>query len=154
MSFEDELDADLDAQLATEPDYTTVTVLINKKPRKIRFTQMDGLAWAELCDRCEPRLDVQIDKAFGYNVRQALTLAAPISGRMQSGDEWVELSDERWKKIIRALPGAQVRAMGDALFNLNQWAPAMAVSDAKKASEVESAMKSFSPALSESPAAD
>lgn len=154
LSFEDELDQDVAAQSAAEPDYSTIAVLVNGKLRKLRFAQMDGLEWADLCDRCPPRLDVDIDKGYGYNVRAAVYLAAPISGRIQSGEDWVELSADRWKKLIRALPGAQLRSVGDAVFQLNQWGPAMAVVDAKKALEVESAMKSFSPALSESPAAN
>lgn len=153
MSFEDELDNDIDAQLAAEPDFSFVEITVNGKYRKLRFTQMDGLAWADLCDRCPPRVGVQIDLAYGYNVRAAVTLAAPISGNIQQGDDWKELSAERWTKLVRSLPGAQLRACGDAIFQLNQFAPAMAVMGAKKASEVESAMNSFSPALSESPEA-
>lgn len=160
MSFDAELDADLDAQLAAEPDFAYVHVTVNGKYRKLRFTQMDGLAWADLCDRCPPRMTqgpnktlvpIELDGAYGYNVRSVTALAAPISGHVQSGDDWVELSEERWRKLIKGLPGAQLRACGDAIFQLNQWGPSQAVLDAKKASEVESAMKSFSPALSESP---
>lgn len=163
MAFEDDLDADLDAQLATEPDFSTVTVLLNGKPRNLRFTQMEGLAWGDLCDRNPPRFIegpgqvpkvLPVDNVYGYNVLGASVLAAEVSGKMQSGDEWLSLTPERWKKLIRSLPGAQLRALADAIWNLNQWAPAQAVVDAKKASEVASAMNSFSPALSESPDPD
>lgn len=153
MSFEEQLDQDIDAQAELEPDHAITSVLINGKIRKLKFIQMDGLAWSDLCDRCPPRVGVELDTAFGYNVTAAIVLAAPLSGSVQSGENWVELAPDRWKKLIRSLPGAQLRAVGDAIFQLNQFGPAMAVLDAKKASQVESVMKSFSPALSESPEA-
>lgn len=161
MSFEDELDADLDAQLAAEPNFSFVSVLVNGKHRKLRFTEMDGLAWADLCDRNPPRLVegtekdpkvLPIDNAYGYNVLGASVLAAQKSGHMQSGDGWVELSAERWKKLIRGLPGAQLKRIADVIWDLNQWAPSQAVLSAKKASEVESALSLYSPEPSESPA--
>lgn len=164
--FDTELDADLDAQLAAEPDYATVSVLINNKHRKLRFTQMDGLAWGDICDRNPPRVKADasdknllpqmlpIDGAYGYNVLGASVQAAALSGRIESGNEWVELSADRWKKLLRSLPGAQLRSVADAIWNLNQWQPSQAVLAAKKASEVESAMNSYSPALSASPAAN
>lgn len=167
MSFEDELDADLDAQLAAEPYFGFVSVLINGKHRKLRFTEMDGLAWADICNRNPPRLvdgadpakpkqaDIlPIDLAYGHNVLGASVQAASVSGHMQSGDDWVELSPERWKKLIRGLPGAQLREIADVIWNLNQWAPSQAVLSARKASAVESALSSYSPAPSESPAAN
>ena len=152
--FDIELDADLDSHEAEERETVVVPILINGKLRRLRFEQMDGLAWADLCDRNPPRAEVEIDKAFGYNISGASTLAATVSGTIQSGDEWKTLSPERWKRLIRALPGAQLRSIADGVFQLNQYAPALAVLDAKKALAVESAMKSFSPALSESPAPD
>jgi len=167
MSFEDELDADLDAQLAAEPFFGFVSVLINGKHRKLRFTEMDGLAWADICNRNPPRMKdgadplkpkqadiLPIDAAYGHNVLGASVHAAAVSGHMQSGEGWVELSPERWKKLIRGLPGAQLREIADVIWNLNQWAPSQAVLSAKKALQVESALSSFSPDNSESPAAD
>lgn len=161
MSFEDDLDADLDAQLAAEPNFSFVSVLVNGKHRKLRFTEMDGLAWADLCDRNPPRtIDsdekipkiLPIDSGYGYNVLGASVMAAQVSGHMQSGDEWKTLTPEQWKKLIRSLPGAQLKQVADVIWNLNQWAPSQAVLSAKKASEVESALSLYSPEPSESPA--
>jgi hypothetical protein len=154
QDFDAELDADLDSQETEEPDFAVVPVLINGKLRRLKFTQMDGLAWADICDRNDPRTGVKIDTAFGYNVAGAATLAAAASGRIQSGEEWKTLTPERWKRVIRNLSGAHLRAVADAVFQLNQYGPALAVLEAGKAYAVESAMKSFSPALSESPAVD
>ena len=149
--FDAELDADLTSAEAEDPDFIILPILINGKIRKLKFTQMDGLAWADLCDRCPPRIGVDMDAGYGYNISGAATLAAAASGEIQSGEDWKRLTPERWKRLIRALPGAQLRAVAGAVFQLNQYDPALAVLSAKKALEVESAMKSFSPALSESP---
>jgi len=166
LSFEEQLDQDMQAQSELEPDYSICQIVVNGKLRRLKFTQMDGLAWADVCDRNPPRLTseatkagevpkvLDVDRVYGYNVLGASILAATTSGLMQSGEDWVPLSADRWKKLIRGLAGAQLRAIADAIFQLNQWAPALAVTEAKKAFEVESAMKSFSPALSESPAPD
>lgn len=142
MSELDDLNDDLDAQLANEPDAVTVDVLVNGKLRKLQFTEMDGLAWADLTDRCPPRMDAPLDKAYGFNIRLVVAHAAPISGRMKSGDEWVELSEAQWTKLLRGQKGAQIRTIGDALFQLNQWAPDQAVAAARKASVGESVKNS------------
>lgn len=164
LSFEDQLDQDMKAQSEAELDYAICQIVVNGKLRRLKFTQMDGLEWADVCDRNPPRVTVEtskagdkpkilpVDEAYGYNILGASIMAATSSGLMQAGDDWVALTPERWKRLIRGIPGAQLRAIADAIFQLNQWSPAMAVAEAKKALEVESAMKSFSPALSESPA--
>jgi len=154
MSELEDFDADLDSQLAAEPDTVTVDVLVNGKLRKLQFTEMDGLAWADLTDRCPPRIDAPLDKAYGFNIRLVVAHAAPTSGRMKSGEEWVELSEAQWTKLLRGQKGATIRTIGDALFQLNQWAPDQAVEPARTALAAESAKNSSSPANSASPAAD
>lgn len=146
-----DFDDDLDAQLALEPDFATVDVLVNKKLRKLRFTEMDGLAWADLTDRCPPRPDAAVDRAFGYNLRLVVALAVTRCGQMQSGEDFIDLTEKQWTNLLRGQPGSAIRSIGDALFQLNQWGPAQAVKDARKALEVESAMKSLRPDLSTSP---
>lgn len=153
MSFDDDLDAELAAK-TEDPEWATVDVLVNKKLRRFKFTQMDGLDWADMGDRCPPRPTAPLDREFGYNIRLISALAAPKSGEMQDGDGWVKPTDEQWTKLFRSLTGAGIRAIGDVLFYLNQWGPAQAVEEAKKALEVESKLNSDSPDNSESPAAD
>lgn len=135
----DNLDDDLDAQLAAEPETVVVDVLVNGKMRTLQFTEMDGLAWADLTDRCPPRADAPVDRAYGFNIRLVVAHAAPISGRIKSGSEWAELSVEQWTKLLRGQKGAAIRTVGDALFQLNQWGPDQAVTAARKALAAESA---------------
>jgi hypothetical protein len=142
MSDLEDFDSDLDAQLAAEPVTAVVDVLVNGKLRKLQFTEMEGLAWADLTDRCPPRVDAPLDRAYGFNIRLIVAHAAPLTGRMKSGDEWVKLTDAQWTKLLRGIKGAEQRTIGDALFQLNQWGPAQAVEAARKAFEGESATSS------------
>lgn len=147
MSF----DEDLDSQLATERDTAEVDVVVAGKLQTLRFTEMDGLEWADLTDRCPPRPDAPVDRGFGFNIRAVVALAAPKSGQMKSGDEWVDLTDDQWTRLLRGQKGAQHRAIGDALFELNQWGPGQAVLAARKALGAGFVRNSSSPARSESP---
>jgi hypothetical protein len=141
MSF----DEDLDSQLATERDTAEVDVIVAGKLQTFRFTEMDGLEWADLTDRCPPRADAAVDRGYGFNIRAVTALAAPKCGQMRDGDAWVDLTEEQWTKLFRGQKGAQVRAIGDALFELNQWGPGQAVLAARKALGVGSARSSSSP---------
>jgi hypothetical protein len=141
------LDEDLDAQLAVEPDFADVDVLVNGKLRRLRFTSMDGLAWADLTDKAPPRPTAALDRAYGFNIRLVVALAVPICGRLVDGGDLVELTDEQWKKLLRGLKGAQQRAIGDALFDLNVWGPSKDVDAARKAFEAGSGKNSSSPEL-------
>lgn len=150
MSF----DEDLDAQMNRELDTVDVPVTVNGKLRTLRFTEMDGLKWADFCDRSPARPGVLLDMRYGYNLRELTKIAAPASGVLVDGDTVTELSTEQWAKLLKGLPGSSAQRIGDALFNLNEWMPGQAVEDAKKAFAAESAKNSPSPDNSESPEAD
>lgn len=148
MSFDD----DLDAQLARELDTVDVDVTVNGKLKTFRFTELDGLKWADLCDRAPARPGVLMDMRYGYDIRSLTTIAAPVSGVLVDGDTTSELSVAQWAKLLKGQPGAGIQRIGDALFSLNEWLPAQAVEEAKKASAAESAKNSPSPGDSVSPA--
>lgn len=146
------LDDDLDQQMNRELDTVDVDVTVNGKLRTFRFTEMDGLKWADLCDRAPARPGVLLDMRYGYNMRELTVLAAPQSGVLVNGEKSETLSVEQWAKLFKGLPGSAVQRVGDALFNLNEWLPAQAVDAAKKAFAAESAKNSSLPDTSESPA--
>lgn len=147
------LDEDLDAALTNkndDPEWADVEVVLNGKHRVLRFTQMDGLAWADFAAQCPPNMKSPTDTGFGYNMRAMTLLAAPASGVLRDNGEDVPLTDEQWTKFFRAASGRDHRAIGNALFSLNEWLPSQAVVEAKKASAAESAKNSLSHVLSES----
>lgn len=140
MSFDD----DVAAQIAAEKDFVNVDVTLNGKLYTFRFFQMDGLEWADQTDRFPARPGVLLDMRYGYNLRPLSKAVAPLSGKQVDGDTLIDLTPEQWEKLFKALPGAAVMRIGDALFNLNEYAPGEAVEAAKKASAAESALSSAS----------
>ncbi len=153
MSLNEDLDAALEAK-TEDPDWADVEVVLNGKYRTLRFTQMDGLTWADLAAQCPPNLRSKTDASFGYSMRAMTLLAAPASGVLREDDQDVPLEPEQWEKFFRAASGRDHRAIANALFSLNEWMPSQAVVDAKKASAAESAKNSLSHVLSESPIPD
>lgn len=131
MSFEDDLRAAFEA----ERPFEDVTVSLNGTAYTFRFTQMEGGDWTSIIDQCPARPGVQLDTAFGYNLRAATLLAGPKSGKRVNGDALEDLSPDQWKNLFRTLPGNSMNRIGNALFKLNEIAPAEAVAEAKKASE-------------------
>lgn len=148
------LDDDLDAQIAAEAEYADVDVLINGKLRTLRFFQMDGLEWADQCDRYPARPGVLLDSKYGYNLRPLSRATAPLCGKMVDGESLVNLTKEQWVKLFNGLAPASVMRIGDCIFNLNEWLPGQAVEAAKKALAAESAPNSASHEPSASPGAD
>lgn len=137
-----ELDDDLEADVVSEQDWIDVPLAINGKHHSLRFFRMDGLEWADVCDRHPMREGVPLDANYGYNLRSATPDAAERSGKWLIRGETVEVTAEQWAKIFKTQSGSVIKRIGDALFNLNQWLPDMAVAAAKKASEDESKQNS------------
>lgn len=142
--FDDDLDAQLE-NLATDPEFFDVEVTVNSKLRALRFWQMDGLEWAKLAALCPVDLLSPYDRSYGYNLQAMTLLAAPASGKMHDGEDFVDLDADQWRKLLQGLSGAGHRHIANALFALNEHLPSQAVIAAKKASRAESALKSNSP---------
>lgn len=129
MSF----DEDLDIQLARERMYIHVNVTLAGKLRTIRVTAIDALDWASAVDMFPLREDVKLDEVYGYNIRPLSLHIAPDCCQLVEGDELVPLSREQCDKLFKALDGSAVQRLGDAMWNLNQFLPDMAVGALKKA---------------------
>jgi hypothetical protein len=138
MTFEDELDA---AQ-AADPIHIDVPVELNGKLHVLRFYQWAGIEWATEADRHPARPGVLVDKRYGYNLRTLCLAAAKVTGRRLNNGEPVELSPERWEQLFKTLGGAPVGRICDAIWGLNEAAPAEAVEQAKKEYAASSAATS------------
>jgi hypothetical protein len=128
------LDDDLDADVNRDVDYADLNININGKLRTLRFTQMDGLEWAELTDHFPARQGVLLDSRYGYNLRPLSKAAAPLCGKLLDGDTEVSLTEEQWAKLFKAQPGSTVMRIGDVIWNLNEFLPTAAVEALKKGS--------------------
>ena len=131
------LDDDLDAVMGVARDFADLSINLNGKLRTLRFTQMDGMEWAELTDRFPARQDVLLDARYGYNIRPLAKAAAPLCGSLLDGENEVALTVEQWEKLFKGQPGATVMRIGDIIWNLNEYLPGQAVDALKKGSTPE-----------------
>jgi hypothetical protein len=115
MTFEEDLAA---AQVAPA-ETQDVEVLLNARVLVLRFRQMDG-----------------------YNLRSLTKAVAPKTGVRLDDDGEHELTDEQWTALLKALSGAHFQRVCDAVFALNEYAPAWKVRELKKGSRVGSAPSS------------
>lgn len=138
MSFEDDLKAELDRVKPT----ADVDVRLKGTLYTFRFEQMDGLEWADATDRFPARPGVLLDARYGYNLRPLSLLVASKTGARVDGDALVKLSEDQWRTLFKALPGAPVMRIGDVIFALNEYTPGEEVEALKKGSAVAPALNS------------
>lgn len=145
--------ADNDQRLAAGPDPAVVKVqkkldtLIKESAGALvtlRFTSLPGSQWADITARCPVRLDAPIDRQYGYNMQAASTFAAPLCGvRVEDGAEvpltvtpaaeGVAAVDE-WADLFTTITGHEFIRIMDAIYELNEYAPAQRIAAAKKGS--------------------
>lgn len=140
MGFKEDLAAAKKAVANT----ADVDVLVNGTKYTLRFTQVTGREWANAVDRAPLRRDVALDMKYGYNLRVAVGLIAPVSGVLLDGDKPIELTvDEdakppvnEWADLLDSLSGFDFQRVTDAVWQLNEWDPQQALEAAKKAPRV------------------
>lgn len=91
--------------------------------KTLRFTRLEGDKWAELTSRHPVRIDVPMDRHYGYNYDAVCGAAAMLSGVLVEGDEVVSLSAEQWARLLKVLSGNEVGLIRDAVFTLNEYEP-------------------------------
>lgn len=90
----------------------------------LRFTRLGGTRWAELTSRHPVRVDVAIDRHYGYNYDAVCWDAAVASGVILDGDAEKEMTVEQWGKMLDVLSGSDVQHIRDAIWALNEFEPA------------------------------
>lgn len=131
MSFEDDLNAPV------ERDTFNVDALLNGTLYRLRFTAMDGLAWARECDKYPMHADAEgrfdhFQLAYGYDIRALTIGTAPLCGVRVDGDDLIPLTDGQWTALFAHIDGLTFKRISDAIFGLNDRFPQQAVEDAKK----------------------
>lgn len=137
MSFEDEVNEAATAERPTKD----VDVIVAGKLRTFRFTQLTGQEWGWLVAINPVRLEAPLDRQYGYNFHGVCQAAAKLNGVVVNGDDVEEVPAATWDKIWPQLSGHDYQVMGDAIWDLNEWAPGQAVAKAKKALTAESKAK-------------
>lgn len=136
--------------LLTEREALTDGTLVT-----FRFTQLPGQAWAEISARHPARVDVTIDRVYGYNYHEVAKAAAafhddqghgyserilPADGDAEPGSEPVTF--EQWAGIFEVISGHEFERIASALWGLNDYGPQQRIAHAGKASRAGSVNKS------------
>lgn len=98
----------------------------------VRFTRLPGDAWAGLTSRNPVRIDVPIDRHYGYNY-DAVCLAAAMwrteddpetaYAHRVEGDEVFPLEPAEVADLFELVSGHEVSEMRDAIWSLNEYDP-------------------------------
>ena len=145
--------ADVDRRLASDPETDPAVMKVQKKLDALiaesqgalvtlRFTSLPGSQWADITARCPVRLDAPIDRQYGYDMQAASTFAAPLCGvRLEDGvevpltvtpaSEGVAAVDD-WADLFITITGHEFIRIMDAIYELNEYAPAQRIAAAKK----------------------
>ena len=89
----------------------------------LKFTRLDGQKWALLTSANPMRVDVALDRHYGYNYDTVTGLAARASGVRVDDDGEHPLTPEQWDRLLRVLSGHDVQVIRDAVWTLNEYEP-------------------------------
>jgi hypothetical protein len=142
----DKLLADAEQRAADKPETATADIYVAGKLLTLKFSELDGDAWAACTMANLPRKGVPLDHAFSYNITAAAKSAAPLSGVLVDGDDELKLSDEQWSKVWRTTDPQGRQAITDAIFAVNEHAQLARLDAARKGFEAVSKRKPRSPA--------
>jgi hypothetical protein len=157
-AFSEALAARKAQKAATPPDSVTVEVVLDGVLVTLKFYELLAEDWANITAACPPDLQSEMDRHYGYNIRNVAVLAAKNNAVVvEDGEEIkprvVPGEIDEWDDLFAVIAGSERNKITDAVLNLNQYAPDKRVADAKKALAVALAAKRASPAKSASPSA-
>lgn len=130
MTFEEDL-----AAAQAQPTATAViTIELNKRKHRFRFTRMDGREYAAETLRHPPRLELGLDREYGYNINSLAEAVAPRCSVLLEGKDAEEtvLTEEQWAAIFSVADGGAIQSIVNTVFALNEFASSKAVEAAKK----------------------
>jgi hypothetical protein len=139
-----DFDALLDEAISQEPqelNTVTVPVSVGGTTVTLKFTEMDPRAWYACTMPFPPRVDIPVERMFGYNLTDAALHAAVKCGVRVDGDEEVKLTPAQWGKLFKVLDREGISPIVDAIFGLNETGPLARLEAAKKAAMAASKKK-------------
>lgn len=100
----------------------------------VRFTRIPGDDWADIVSRNPARVDVPLDRHYGYNYDAVCNAAAVFRGdndeaytHIVDGDELVPVEKSQWFDLIATVAGSDATELRDAIWSLNEYDPAKAL---------------------------
>ena len=100
---------------------------VQKSLVTLRFTRLDGKKWAVLTSANPMRLDVPLDRGYGYNFDAVTEAATRQTGVRLSDDGEHSLTEEQWTRLFAVLSGHDMNVIRDAVWTLNEWEPSQHV---------------------------
>jgi hypothetical protein len=89
----------------------------------LKFTRLEGQIWALLTSAFPMRIDVALDRHYGYDYDAVTEAAARRSGVRVDDDGEHPLTDEQWQRLWKILSGHDVGQIRDAVWTLNEYEP-------------------------------
>ena len=93
----------------------------------LKFARVEGQTWALLTSAYPMRLDVALDRNYGYNYDAVTEAATRKTGRRLDDDGEHELTEDQWTRLFKVLSGHDIQVIRDAVWTLNEWEPAQNV---------------------------
>lgn len=90
----------------------------------LKFGRLPGAEWALLTTAYPMRMDVALDRHYGYNYDAVSEKAAQKSGVRVDGDAETPLTAEQWERLFKVLSGHDVQQIRDTVWTLNEYEPA------------------------------
>lgn len=89
----------------------------------LKFTRLDARIWSALTDASPMRVDVPLDRNYGYNFDAVSEAAARRSGVRLDDDGEHELTEQQWDRLFKVLSGHDRGQIRDIVWTLNEYAP-------------------------------
>jgi hypothetical protein len=128
VSFKDDLAAAREAEATT----ADVAVELNGHRHVLRFSRMNPVEYAEETLRHPPRLEIGVDREFGYNLTSLTVAVAPRCAVLIDGETSEPLSAEEWADVFAAADAGAIQNMQNTVFHLNEFASSKAADAARK----------------------
>ena len=125
----------------SKPVTVSQEVSVGDELVEVTFAKIDGMDWASLAVDHPPRPNSKIDRV-GHNV-DALPRDYPAESITVGGEK---VTAEQWQSIFDTLEAPFLRAIGAAVWGLNDLDVVKRANELKKASAVVSKKKLSSPA--------
>lgn len=107
----------------------------------IKLTQMPGDVWSALTLAHPMRLDVPLDRHYGYNYTKVTELGARLSGVAVDDEGEHQIPEDFWQAMFSGMDGKRpilspydAGQIENAVFELNDWEPRQ---------QIEAAVKSY-----------
>lgn len=114
-------------QDAVQREIDDIADEVDKSLITLRFTRLDAEKWTDLTSAFPIRLEVALDRHYGYNFDAVSVAAARLSGVRVDADGDHQLTEEQWERLLKLISGHDRKLIRDAVWTLNEYQPAQLI---------------------------